>query len=177
MIKTITNNRTLSGNITLMNLNEPSSNNSQVTANAFNEYFSMVAEKLLINNPSGKPINNNDNNEFSSYLHKKFYHSFPSMKFGNTNTSEIENTISSLKPKISYGYDEISARILKASAPYVSSLLTHIFNKIFVTGTFPDRLTYSKIKPFYKKGDKSDLANYRPISLLPFPKLLEKSCI
>jgi hypothetical protein len=39
-----------------MNLNEQSSNNSQATANASNEYFSMVAEKLLINNPSGKPI-------------------------------------------------------------------------------------------------------------------------
>jgi hypothetical protein len=47
-----------------MNLNEQSSNNYQATANAFNEYFSMVAEKLLTNNPSGKPINNNDNNEF-----------------------------------------------------------------------------------------------------------------
>jgi hypothetical protein len=111
-----------------MNLNEQSPNNSQVTANAFNEYFSMVAKKLLINNPSGKPINNNDKNEFRSYLHKKFHHSFPSMKFGNTNTSEIEKTISSLKPKNSYGYDEISARILKASAPYVSSPLTHTFN-------------------------------------------------
>jgi hypothetical protein len=87
-----------------MNLNEQSSNNSQVTANAFNKYFSMVAEKLLINNPTGKLINNNDNNEFLSDLHKKFYHPFPSMKLK-------KKTISSLKPKNSYGYDEISARI------------------------------------------------------------------
>jgi hypothetical protein len=46
--------RKFSGNVILMNLNEQSSNNSQVTANAFNEYFSMVAEKLLINNPLGE---------------------------------------------------------------------------------------------------------------------------
>jgi hypothetical protein len=45
-----------------MNLNEQSHNNNQVTANAFNEYFSMVAEKLL--------INNDDNSEVLSYLHK-----------------------------------------------------------------------------------------------------------
>jgi hypothetical protein len=54
------------------------------------------------------------------------------MKFGNTNTSEIEKTISSRKLKNCYGYDEISARILKASAPYVSSSLTPIFNKILL---------------------------------------------
>jgi hypothetical protein len=97
------------------------------------------------------------------------------MKFGNTNTSEIERTIPSLKLKNSYGYDEISARILKACAPYVSSPLTQIFNKILITGTFPDRLKFSEIKPLYKKGDKSDLVNYRLISLLPnFSKIIEK---
>jgi hypothetical protein len=97
------------------------------------------------------------------------------MKFGNTNTSEIEKTISSLKSKNTYGYDEISARILNASALYVSSPLTHIFNKILITATFPDRLKFSEIKTLYKNGDKSDLANYRPISLLPsFSKIIKK---
>jgi hypothetical protein len=89
------------------------------------------------------------------------------MKFGNTITSEIEKIIFSLKPKNSYGYDEISARI--------SSPLIHIFNKIPITDTFPDRLKFSEVKPLYKKGDKSDVANYRPISLPQhFPKLSKK---
>jgi len=80
-----------------------------------------------------------------------------------------------LKCKNSYGYDEIS-RILKVSTPYILSPVTYIFNKILSTGIFPDRLKYSEVKPFHKKGDKTELSNYSHISLLTsFSKIIEKN--
>jgi hypothetical protein len=75
----------------------------------------------------------------------------------------------------SKGYDEIPVKILKSSAPFISSPLAYICNKALETGVFPTRLKYSVIKPFFKGGDKTNMSNYRPISLMTsFSKVLEK---
>jgi hypothetical protein len=50
-----------------------------------------------------------------------------------------------MKLKDSHGYDEISTRILKMSAPYILSPLTHIVNKILSVGIFPDGLTFAEV--------------------------------
>ena len=97
------------------------------------------------------------------------------VQLSNTTKYGTEKIIHSLKCKNSYSSDEISSRILKISTSYVLSPLTYIFNKILSTGIFPDRLKFSEVKPLYKKGDKTDVSNYRLISLLiSFSKIMEK---
>jgi hypothetical protein len=78
----------------------------------------------------------------------------------------LKKIINSLKIKESSGYDEISTEVLKISAPFISSPLSYIFNKSMLSGTFPSRLKYAIVKPLLKKGDRGNIANYRPISLL-----------
>ena len=41
-------------------------------------------------------------------------------------TKEITKIIKTFKDKNSYGYDEISTKVLKISAPYISSPLTYL---------------------------------------------------
>jgi Notch-like protein len=66
-------------------------------------------------------------------------------------------------------------RILKISLPFIISPLTYICNKSLSTGLFPTCLKYSQINPIFKKGSKTEMSNYRPISLLTsFSKVFEK---
>jgi hypothetical protein len=100
-------------------------------------------------------INKNPNYYLLNLFHKRF----PSIKFKNTSTKEIGRIINYLKIKESSGYDEISTKILKTSAPFISSHLSYICNKSMLSGTFPTRLKYAIVKLLLKKGDKENVAN------------------
>ena len=57
----------------------------------------------------------------------------------------------------------------------ILSLVTHKATFI-ITGILPDRLKIVVEKPLYKKGDKTSMTYYRPISLLTgFSKVNEKA--
>ena len=146
--------------------------NQNDIANLLNQHFSTVVDKLNCNNENNESYNN-----FSTCLpNKGIQDQFPSVVFKSFSTHEIINIIKSLKTKESYGHDEISTKLLKISANYICSPLTHICNKAIAAGIFPQRLKYSIIKPLFKKGDKTKPSNYRPISLLTtFSKVLEKA--
>jgi len=173
IVKTVTNNRTTSSNIAELNINNTLTSNPFTIANAFNTYFSSVAENLTSKNHFG--MNSTNNNDPLTYLRQHFNQTFSSIRLNNTTTHKADKIIHSLKCKDSYGYDEVSTRILKNSTPYILSPLTRTFNKILSTGIFPDRLKFSEVKPLFKKGDKTEFSNYRPISLLTsFSKIIEK---
>jgi hypothetical protein len=98
------------------------------------------------------------------------------MKFNSLSTKEVEKIIKSLKSKNSSWYDGVSTKVLNLSSPFSSSPLTYICNKSLSQGIFPERLKYSETRPLFKKGDKSNISNCRPISLLSsFSKVLEKA--
>jgi hypothetical protein len=74
------------------------------------------------------------------------------IKFNYTSRHETEEVIKSLKSSNSYGYDEVSVKIIKESS-FISSPLTKICNHSF-SGIFPGYLKHSDIQPVYKNGDK-----------------------
>jgi len=83
--------------------------------------------------------------------------------------------IKDLTNNSSAGFDEISTFLVKQCLCYFIKPLVHIYNVSFQTGIFPDMMKEAKIKPLFKKGDRQDIQNYRPISILSvFPKPLAK---
>ena len=74
--------------------------------------------------------------------------------------------------KVSAG--EIPIKILKEST-FCFPELTNCINESLTNNKFPDTLKLSDITPVFKKLDRSDKANYRPVSILPLlSKVFEK---
>lgn len=71
--------------------------------------------------------------------------------------------------------DGIQVKPVKYVADIIAPTITHIFNLCLATSVFPEKMQIAKISVLFKKGDRNDLSNYRPVSVLPvFSKALEK---
>lgn len=165
VVKTETcNEGTTRNNITLSENGNKICNPSTV-ADAFNKYFTNIAEKLT----KDIPINTKHTKNLKSQGN------ISSLFFHPVTHEEVYEAINELKNKYSTGVDGIPDIVIKKSAAYILEPLVHIFNHSLTTGTFPDRLKVSKVKPLFKKGRKDLLESYRPVSIpLGFCKILEK---
>lgn len=73
--------------------------------------------------------------------------------------------LANLKPDKAAGPDDIKPVILKELRSEIVPVVKTIFEKSLETGTLPKDWVSARVSPIFKKGDKSDPANYRPISL------------
>ena len=129
----------------------------------FNFYFVNIANNLNKN----KTVDEFKN--FEKFLKNR---NERSAVFNDIETSEIIQIIKDLNPNKS---SDISPRILKLFTHIIAPTLTTLLNNCLRSGIFPYQLKIARVIPLYKSGDKSDITNYRPISLLPvLSKIFEK---
>lgn len=86
------------------------------------------------------------------------------------NTCDIQenvilSAINKVKTNKTPGPDKISPRILKEAKNELVKPLSILFNKSLSTRKVPDDWKLANVTPIFKKGDKSQTRNYRPISL------------
>ena len=124
-------------------------------ANHFNTYFAQVGPTLA---QSIQPS--------ATYPGTFMGQSLPwSMFVKPVHEGEILDIISSLKDSAA-GCDGIKPTVLKAVKHEILQPLVSLVNMSLKQGIFPDALKTAVINPVHKKGVKSDVRNYRPISVL-----------
>ena len=138
-----------------------------VIANVFCRYFSTVANSL-----KRKSI------YLREFVWKKPGHhkikSIKSFKFSNISERDVFIKLRKLQRKKACGYDELPSGMLRDAASVILEPLAHIINMSLSSGIVPTKWKIAKVIPLYKSGPKSDIGNYRPISILPvLSKVLE----
>ena len=65
------------------------------------------------------------------------------------------------------GVHDIPNRVLKDNVDVTVPFLTEISNCSLLSKMFPNDLKTGKVAPVFKSGDRDNLNNYRPITVLP----------
>jgi hypothetical protein len=144
--------------------------NLENVAELFNSYSMNISEELLKKNGNRMPNSVNQ--------HFKIKESTNNMFLFPVTESEVEKVTKDLKNKLSTGIDEIPDYVVKQCIKLLKKPLANIYNASLESGIFQDQLKIAKVVPLYKKEDKRDIQNYRPIALLSvFPNCYRNWCI
>lgn len=97
-----------------------------------------------------------------------------SMSIKSVTVGELSRIIAKLKNTYSSGHDDVSVNMVKFVHQAILEPICWVVNNSLEFGIFPEQLKLALVIPVHKKGDTTEMSNYRPISLLPsFSKIFE----
>ena len=134
-----------------------------IVAEKFNHYYTTVAIKLVEKLP--KRID-----KFGKRFVEKFYR-LKGVKpndysFSVVSENKILKYLNNHSAKKATGLEGIPARFVRDSASIIVCPLSHVINLSLIQGIVLDGLKYAGVVPLFKKNDKTEIGNYRPVSIL-----------
>ena len=153
-----------------------------------NAFFSNVVKKLEIEGYSTEDIPFNfELNTVSNIITK--FKDHPSIlkirenvlvnetfHFSMISEAAMSTEIKSLNKNKPTTFNNIPIKILIDSCEIFPPFLTAVYNDSILKCTFPSTLKQADITPVYKKDERTDKGNYRPVSMLPsVSKLFERT--
>ena len=97
------------------------------------------------------------------------------MKFNAIDEGYALNAISGLEKGKASGPAKVSVILVQDAAISISYPLALIYNSSLKNGVFSEVWRVAKVSPIYKSGTRTDVNNYRPISLISvFSRMLER---
>ena len=138
---------------------------ASVTPDQFNDFFINIAQELI----DQEQLSNHDV-PYQARIEESTTFNFREATF-----NEVRDIIKNLKNKESKDCFGLSVKVVKVIRELIVIPLTKLINLMFKKHIFPNCLKEAIVVPIFKKGDKDQACNYRPISLLPvFSKIVEK---
>ena len=133
-------------------------NDDSVKADTFSNFFSSVYTASNGNIPQMAPL------------------ACEQLSSVNLSTFQVRKILHELKPKLSSGPDDIPMFLFKKVSNQISLPLSILFYWSFTSSTCPKNFLETKVIPVFKrKGKRSEVENYRPISLgSSIAKIMEK---
>jgi hypothetical protein len=136
-------------------------------ATKFNNFFVSKTEELICSNT----VNEEDFHTFHSNEEYDIRHTCELPVCTEDEVKLIIDKLSNSKACDVYG---LSNNFIKIHRNGLLTILTSLINKTLEDGKFPDSLKMGVVNPVHKSGTKTNMANYRPITILPIiSKILE----
>ena len=173
----------------MINNNKTISNNEEL-AETFNKDFSKLVESLDIDKTLASNIASSDiiNPVFNAI---KKYENHPSIKkikqfmsgkdlkftFIFETKKKILAEIHNLDNKKAGQESDILVKIIKDNIDIFSEFIFHNFNKSIFDANFPSELKNADVIPVFKKKDRNNVENYRPVSILPNLSKIYERCL
>lgn len=145
---------------------KPPKNDIQVfsTNNSVNEKLEKINEMNVHFANVGKKI-------IDEVEHVPFYSrpnpQYPGFELKHTSAIEVEKVVEKTKSSKTQGYDEIDSIVFKQNSKILAPIIARIINDSIDCSRVDNSLKISRMKPVFEEGDRKDLGNYRPISILP----------
>lgn len=92
-------------------------------------------------------------------------HNSPVLEDITITVQGVRKLLTNLDPNKASGPDNLSTRVLKELSDEVAPILTMIFRSSLESGMVPADWKTALVTPVFKKGQRNDPANYRPVSL------------
>ena len=97
------------------------------------------------------------------------------LNFKAATVDQINKIIRNLDAKKATGPDKIPVKVVKMSAYIINKRLTNIINNDLLRNPFSDSAKIASVRPIFKKRERTEIGNYRPVSILNcFSKIYEK---
>ena len=135
-------------------------------AETFNDFFHKVIQDLC--DVLSRTVSPFSPTQFLNETNSSF-------SFTPITVEAVTEHLTKLNVKKATGLDSIDNRLLKTGAQVLAPSLTNLLNKSLTSGEFPEKWKTAEVMPIHKKGDRTMLSNYRPVSILSsISKILER---